>query len=149
MPRYAPDPSRTELRGYPEPARVNGRNGGPSTRALLGEIGRQVVQLAQGEVELARIELASDVRSGRRALVGLGIAAVAALVALTLLMVAVALALAALMPGWLAALVVAAVVLGVGATIGYTGWRHRPRSPLALTRKSLKEDWEWLKDQVA
>jgi hypothetical protein len=66
-----------------------------------------------------------------------------------LLTVAVALALAALMPGWLAALVVAAVVLGVGATIGYAGWRHRPRSPLALTRKSVKEDWEWLKDQVA
>jgi uncharacterized membrane protein YqjE len=149
MPRYAPDPSRTESRGYPEPARVNGRNSGPSTRALLGEIGRQVVQLAQREVELARVELASDVRSGRRTLVGLGIAAVAALVALTLLTVAAALALAALMPAWLAALVVAAVVLGVGATIGYAGWRHRPRAPLALTRKSLKEDWEWLKDQVA
>jgi hypothetical protein len=52
------------------------------------------------------------------------------------------------MPGWLAALIVAAVVFGVGATAGYVGWKHRPRSPLALTRKSLKEDWEWLKEQV-
>jgi uncharacterized membrane protein YqjE len=128
---------------------VNTRTVGPCTRALLGELGRQVVQLAQRELDLARVELARDVRAGRRALVGLGIAAVAALVALTLLMVAVAQALAALMPGWLATLVVAAVVLGVGATIGYAGWRHRPRSPLALTRKSLKEDLEWLKDQVA
>jgi uncharacterized membrane protein YqjE len=128
---------------------MSGKNGGPSTRALVGEIGNHLVQLAQSEVELARAELASDVRSGRRAMVGLGVATVAALVALTLLLVAVVLALAALMPGWLAALLVSAVVFGVGATAGYTGWKHRPRSPLALTRKSLKEDWEWLKEQVA
>jgi hypothetical protein len=31
----------------------------------------------------------------------------------------------------------------------YAGWTHRPRAPLALTRKSLKEDWNWLKDLVA
>jgi uncharacterized membrane protein YqjE len=128
---------------------MNGKSGGPSTRALVGEIGSQLAQLAQAEMELARAELASDVRSGRRAAVGLGVAAVAALVGLTLLSVALVLALAALMPGWLAALIVAAVVFGVGATAGYVGWKHRPRSALALTRKSLKEDWEWLKQQVA
>ena len=134
---------------YEARARMSGKNSGPSTRALVGEIGSHLVQLAQSEVELARAELASDVRSGRRAMVGLGVATVAALVGLTLLLVAVVLALAALMPGWLAALLVAAVVFGVGAATGYTGWKHRPRSPLALTRKSLKEDWEWLKEQVA
>jgi uncharacterized membrane protein YqjE len=130
-------------------ARTNGKNGGPSTRALVGEIGSQLVQLAQEEVELARTELASNLRAGRKTLVGLGVAAVAALVGLNLLMVAVVLALAVLMPGWLAALIVVAVVFGVGATAGYVGWKHRPRSPLALTRKSLKEDWEWLKKQMA
>ena len=134
---------------YEARARMSGKNGGPSTRALVGEIGSHLVQLAQSEVELARAELASDVRSGRRAMVGLGVATVAALVGLTLLLVAAVLALAALMPGWLAALLVAAVVFGVGAAAGYVGWKHRPRSPLALTRKSLKEDWEWLKAQVA
>lgn len=124
------------------------RNGGPSTRALVGEIGSQLVQLAQAEVELARAELASNVRSGRRALVGLGVATVAALVGVTLLLVSGVLGLAMLVPGWLAALIVAGVVLGVGAGAGYMGWQQRPRSPLALTRKSLKEDWEWLKQRV-
>lgn len=137
------------MRRYEARARMSGKHGGPSTRALVGEIGSHLVQLAQSEVELARAELASDMRSGRRALVGLGVATVAALVGLTLLLVAVVLALAALMPGWLAALLVAVVVLGAGAGAGYVGWKHRPRSPLALTRKSLKEDWEWLKEQVA
>jgi len=136
------------MRRYEEAARTNGRNGGPSTRALVGEIGSQLVQLAQAEVELARAELASNVRSGRRALVGLGVATVAALVGVTLLLVSGVLGLAMLMPGWLAALIVAGVVFGVGAGAGYMGWQQRPRSPLALTRKSLKEDWEWLKEQV-
>ena len=136
------------MQKYEERGRMNGKDGGPTTRALVGEISSQLVQLAKTEVELARAELASDVRSGRRALVGLGVATVAALVGLTLLLVAVVLALAPLMPGWLAALIVAAVVFGGGATAGYVGWKHRPRSPLALTRKSLKEDWEWLKEQV-
>jgi uncharacterized membrane protein YeaQ/YmgE (transglycosylase-associated protein family) len=69
---------------------VRGHNGGPGTRELVGEIGSQLVQLAQAEVELARAELVSSVRSARRALVGLGVATVAALVT-TLLGVAGAL----------------------------------------------------------
>jgi uncharacterized membrane protein YqjE len=87
-------------------------------------------------------------RSGRQVVVGLGAAAAAALVGLTLLLVAVVLALGTFMPSWLAALLVAALVFGVGATAGYVSWKHRPSSPLALTRKSLKEDWEWLKERV-
>jgi uncharacterized membrane protein YqjE len=137
------------MRPYEERTRLNGRNRGPSTPHLVGEIGSQLLELAQIEVELVRTELASDMRSGRRTLVWLGAAAVAALVGFTLLLVAVVLALATAMPGWLAALIVAVVMLGAGALGGYLGWRHRPRSPLALTRKSLKEDWEWLKAQLA
>ena len=125
------------------------KSAGTSTRALVSEIGSQLIQLAQAEVDLARAELASDVRAGRRAAIGLGVAAVAGLAAFTLLLVAVTLALVPYMPGWLAALIVAAAVFGTGVAIGYLAWRQRPRSPLALTRKSLKEDWEWLKEQVA
>jgi hypothetical protein len=90
------------------------RNGGPATRALVVEIGRELVQLAQTEVDLARAELASNVRSGRRALVGLGVATMAALAGITLLLLSGVLGLATLMPGWLAALVVAGAVFGVG-----------------------------------
>ncbi|HEY7434027.1 MAG TPA: phage holin family protein [Methylomirabilota bacterium] len=141
------------MQRYEERGRIDrtngGTNGGPSTRALVGQIGSQLLQLAQAEVELARAELASDMRSGRRTLVRLGVAAVAALAGLNLFLVAGVLALATLMPGWLAALIVGGVVVGVAAAAGYMGWKHRLRSPLALTRKSLKEDWEWLKERVA
>ena len=119
------------------------------TRVLLGEIGRQLVRLAEEEVDLARAELASDARSAGRSLVGFGVALGAGLVGLTLLLVAVVLALGQVMPGWLAALIVAAGVLAAGVLAGWLGWRRRPRAALALTRKSLKEDWNWLKDLVA
>ena len=128
---------------------ANTTNGGPSTRALVGEIGAQILELAQSEVELVRAEVASDLGAGRRTLVGLGVATVGALAGLNLLLVSAVLALVTLMPGWLAALAVATVVFGVSATVGYVAWQHRPRSALSLTRKSLKEDWEWLKNQVA
>ena len=74
---------------------------------------------------------------------------VAAIIGVTLLLVAVVLALVPFMPGWLAALLVGGVVLVGGVTAGFIGWAQRPRSALALTRKSLKADWKWLKDQVA
>jgi uncharacterized membrane protein YqjE len=118
------------------------------TPTLIGEIGSRMVQLAQTEVELAGAELASDLRAGRRVLVVLAVALVAALVGVTLLMVTVVLALALVMPGWLAALILAVIVLAVAGGAAYLGWRKRPRSALTLTRKSIKEDWEWLKSQL-
>lgn len=120
-----------------------------SSRALLGEMGRQLVRLAEEEVDLARAELVSDARSAGRTVLGLGLALVAGLVGLTLLLVAAVLALGQVIPGWLAALVVATGVLAAGVMAGWLGWTSRPRTPLALTRKSLAEDWKWLKDLVA
>ncbi|HEU4438570.1 MAG TPA: phage holin family protein [Methylomirabilota bacterium] len=137
------------MQRYEARAGGGGRNGGPSTRALVNEIGGQLVELAQNEVELARAELASDVRAGRNAAASIAIGAVVALMGATMLLVAGALALAIVMPGWLAALVVAAVVLTIGIATALVGWNRRPRAALTLTRKSLKEDWEWLKAQVS
>lgn len=118
-------------------------------RMLVGEIGRQLVQLAEEEVDLARAELASDARSAGRTTIALGLALVAALVGVTLLFVAAVLALGLVLAGGLAAVIVALAVLMAGAAAAWVGWTYRPRTPLALTRKSLKEDWEWLKDLVA
>ena len=118
-------------------------------RVLVGEIGRQLVQLAEEEVDLARAELAGDARAAGRTAIALGLALMAALVGVTLLFVAVVLALGLVLAGWLAALIVALAVLAAGAVAAWVGWTYRPRTPLALTRKSLKEDWKWLKDLVA
>lgn len=137
------------MQRYEARARADARNGRPSIRALVGEIGVQFVELAQKEAELARTELASDVRAGRNAAIALAVGGVVVLMGVTLLLVAAALALAQIMAAWLAALIVAAVVLAVGIVTAVVGWSRRPRAALTLTRKSLKEDWEWLKAQVA
>ena len=137
------------MQRYEARARADARNGGPSTRALVSEIGGQIVELAQKEVELARTELVTDVRAGRNAAIALAVGGVVVLMGATVLLVAAVLALAKIMPGWLAALIVAAVVLTIGIVTAVVGWSRRPRAALTLTRKSLKEDWEWLKAQVA
>jgi uncharacterized membrane protein YqjE len=137
------------MQRYEARARAEARSRGPSTRALVSEIGGQLVELAQKEVELARTELASDVRAGRNAAIALAVGGVVVIMGATLLLVAAALALAQIMAAWLAALIVAAVVLAAGIVTAVVGWSRRPRAALTLTRKSLKEDWEWLKAQVA
>jgi uncharacterized membrane protein YqjE len=140
------------MQRYEDRARANGRkrtDGDPSSWKLVGEVGGRLLQLAQSEVELASVELASDMKAARRTAVGLAVAVVAAIIGVTLLLVAVVLALVPFMPGWLAALLVAGLVFGVATTAGFIGWAQRPRSALARTRRSLKADWQWLKDQVA
>jgi uncharacterized membrane protein YqjE len=140
------------MQRYEDRARANGRkrtDGDPSSWKLVGEVGGRLLQLAQSEAELASAELASDMKAARRTAVGLAVAVVAAIIGVTLLLVAVVLALVPFMPGWLAALLVAGLVFGVATTAGFIGWAQRPRSALARTRRSLKADWQWLKDQVA
>src|SRR5260370_29340143 len=103
------------------------------TRVLLGEVGRQLVRLAEEEVDLARAELASDARSAGWTVIGFGLALVAGLVGLTLLFVAVALALGQVMPGWLAALIVAGGGLRGGGLGGLVWWTDPPREHHALS----------------
>jgi Putative Actinobacterial Holin-X, holin superfamily III len=56
---------------------------------------------------------------------------------------------ASIIPGWLAGLTVGCSVLVGAAIIGYLGWRRHVKSPLALTRKTLREDVQWVKERVA
>lgn len=127
---------------------------GRSTRSLsVGELIRGITDkstlLLKMEAELARAEIKADLKSELTMAKGLAVAAVAALMGLNLLLVALVLALATRMPGWLAAVGVAVVMLLIGAVVGYFGWRRRVTSPLALTRKTLKEDVQWAKERLA
>ncbi|MGH7400609.1 MAG: phage holin family protein [Candidatus Rokuibacteriota bacterium] len=123
--------------------------GTPGTRVLISETARTIELLVEKEVELARAELASDLRATGHTAIGLAVAAGAALAGVTLLLVAVVLALAMYMPGWLAAVVVAGVTLGASAAIGLIAWRRRVRTPLALTIETLKESARWAKERWA
>jgi hypothetical protein len=130
--------------------------GGPSLRALSArdlvmQLTRKASLLARKEVALARSEVKEDLRTEIRTATGLGVAGVCALCTLNLLLVAVVLGLmqAEVMPGWAAALVVAAVVLLIGTAAGLVGWSRRVRQPLDTTRRSVQENLRWAKERVS
>lgn len=121
------------------------------TKDLVTETARKASQLVKKEIELAKAELRADVRSEIKMASGLGVAGLCAILALELLLVAGVLALmeGGVLPGWAAALIVAGVVLAIGAAAGLWGWARRVRTPLDSTRRSLKEDVRWAKDRMA
>src|SRR5512140_800937 len=121
------------------------------TRDLVTELARKGRLLARKELELAKAEIKADVQREVRMAGGLGVAGLCALFTVQLLLVAVVLALmeGGILPGWAAALVVAAVVLAIGTGAGLWGWARRVRRPLDTSRRSLKEDVRWAKEQIS
>ena len=82
---------------------------------------------------------------------GLGVAGLCAIFGVQLLLTALVLGLmeAGVLPGWAAALIVAAVIFAIGAGVGLWGWGRRVRKPLDTTRRSLQEDVRWAKERMA
>lgn len=119
------------------------------TLDLVEAITRKGYLLAQKELALAREELMEDIRSQVAMAKWLAGAGIAAIVGVTLLLVAGALAVTPADRLWLGALIGGAAVLMVAAGLGIYGWRQRVQKPLALTRQSLKESWDWAKERVA
>ena len=120
-----------------------------STRELIGEITDKAGLLARKEIELAKTEIKADLQSQIAMAKGLAIAALAVLLGLNLLLVAVVIALAPYVTPWLGALVLGGALVLVGGMVGYVSWTRRVSMPLALTRKTLKEDVQWAKEQLA
>lgn len=119
-----------------------------STTELVGLIAGRAALLAEKQVELAKAEVRANIRAEIRMAVGLGIAAVCAIVAISLLLVAAVFGLSGSLPGWAAALILAGVVLLVGGIAGLVGWRMRVTAPLTTTRETLKENLHWAKQRL-
>ena len=139
--RYVPGPVRSHRAGAVPLSEV-------STLELVSRVIRTASRLVKREAELATVEARADLASTVAMAKRLAVAAVAGVVGLTLLLVALAFALTAWLPGWLAALLVAAAVLAVAAGAGMAGWSRRVTSPLARTRESVKEDLQWVKQRI-
>ena len=120
-----------------------------SNGQLLKDILRTGSLLVTKEIELARAEVRADLEAEITMMKLLAGGAVAVLLGLDLLLVAAVFALTAWIPGWLAALVLAAIMLVVGAALGMLGWRRRVSRPLAATRDAVAEDLRWAKGRLA
>ena len=91
--------------------------------ALISDVPRLVTDLVKGELELAKLEL---IAKGKKFGVGAALIVVALIILLlfvTMLLTAVVLALGQIMPPWLAALLVALVLLIVAAVLGFVGYK--------------------------
>jgi uncharacterized membrane protein YqjE len=120
-----------------------------STRELVSRILQTGSRLVSTQIELARAEVKADIESQIQMAKLLAVAAVGALLGLNLLLVAAAFALAHWMPAWLAALSLGVLVLVVSGVIGYIGWRRRLTRPLEVTRKTVTEDVQWVKERLS
>jgi len=120
-----------------------------STIELIKAITNDVERLVKAQLALAKAEVKADLASEGKMVAGLGVAAVAGLLALNLLFVTAILALATVLPAWVAGLVVSGAVLLVAAIAGIIGWGKRVRHPLARTRHEIQEDVKWTKERMA
>ncbi|MBK5256257.1 MAG: phage holin family protein [Vicinamibacteria bacterium] len=118
-------------------------------KELLSDFTDRLKLLATKRVELAKAEIKADLRSEVAMVKTLGIATLCGLLGINTLLVAAVLALATIVPGWAAALIVAAPFLVTGAVMASIGWARRVKNPLGATRASLKEDLQWMKDRLA
>jgi hypothetical protein len=119
------------------------------TMELVREVASKTSALLGKEVELARTELKNDFAAELAAVKSLAVAAVAAVLTLNMLLVAAVFALLPYMAGWLAALIVAGATLLVALVAGGIGWRHHVSRPLERTRRTLTEDLQWAKEELA
>jgi uncharacterized membrane protein YqjE len=115
---------------------------------LLSDVPTLVRELVAGEIELLKSEM---IRKLKAAGVGAGLLLGALVVVgffVGVLLTAAILALALVMPGWLAALIVAFVLLVIAAILGFIGYRilKRGMPPLPTeTIRSLKKDLNAIK----
>jgi xanthine/uracil permease len=117
---------------------------------LFGELARETTTLVRQEVRLATTEITSKAKKagGHAGVVGAGGALVHA--GLLAIVAAAVIGLGSAIPMWLSALVIGLVVAGIGYALvrsGLGGLAAIDPAP-QQTIDSLKEDKEWLKDQM-
>jgi hypothetical protein len=118
---------------------------------LFAELARETGTLVRQEVDLARTEMTSKLKVAVKDVAMVGVGAALALAGGLALLAAAILALAMVLPLWLSALIVGAVVIAIGAGIAMAAIRSLKNiDPVPrATVETLVEDKQWLKEQVS
>ena len=121
-----------------------------SITTLLSDLASETILLIRQEVALMKAELSEKFsRIGQ----GAGVLGAGALIAFSgwlVLLAAAVLGLATVVPAWLAALIVALVVLAIAGVLFFIGKNRFDADALTPRRtlRSLREDEEWLRDRL-
>ena len=127
------------------------REEGRGVGDLLGDLGRQVSTLVRKEIDLARVELTSNIRRFSRGAAMVAAGGVVLYAGLLVLLAAIVFALiAAGMDGWLAALIVAVVTLAIGGGLLWMGVKQIQNTEMApkQTAETVQENVEFVKEQM-
>jgi hypothetical protein len=122
-----------------------------STAELIGDLGHQASRLVRDEIWLAKQEMIQKARRAGRGAGLLGAAAVIAVYSVGALVLAAIAGLDEAMPLWAAALVTAAVLLGLAVAVGLAGrgQLRRAAPPLPVeTVDSVKQDVATVKSSI-
>ena len=118
---------------------------GQTLGALVHQLSQQIPELIRSEIRLAQAEVAEK---GKRAGVGIGMFSVAGLLAffaLATLVTTAILGLATVVDAWLAALIVAVVLLAGAAVVGLMGKNKVAEATPAAPQRAI----QGIKDDVA
>ncbi len=133
-----------------DPSAVSNPN--KSLGELFGDLSKEVSALVKQEVQLAKTEITGKLMGVAKAGAALAVAAVLGLGAFLVLLAAAVLILSIWLQPWAAALIVAGALLvlaGLLAFIGFLEIKKTAAHPLPTnTIETLKEDAQWLKNQV-
>jgi hypothetical protein len=122
----------------------------PTLGELFEELSRGAQTLIRQEVELAKTEMSQKLSSLARDVAFLAIGAFIVYAGFLALIAALIFGLATVMPAWAAALLVGLIVLAAGAALIMRGQENLKRRDMTprQTIATLKEDAEWMKEQV-
>lgn len=117
---------------------------------LFSDLTADLRVLVRQEVALARAEISDKVSHLGRDAATIAIGAVLALVGFQALVATAIIALSLVLPAWLSALIVGAVLALVGGLLAWRGYRDIQERGIVPqeTVESIKEDAQWAKEQL-
>jgi uncharacterized membrane protein YqjE len=132
-----------------EETRSAAESNGRSIGDVLREIGASIQDIVRWEVKLAKIELADSARRARTSSMLLAGGGLLGIFAIGFVLLAALFALEIVLPAWLAALIIGAL-LCVGAGVALSVGRERLKAIQApkKTMQTVREDLQWMKEQA-
>ena len=121
-----------------------------SITALLSDLASETILLIRQEMALLKAELSEKFGRIGQGATALGAGALIAFSGWLVLLAAAVLGLATVVPAWLAALIVALLVLAIGGALVYIGKSRFDADSLMPQRslRSLREDEQWLRERL-
>jgi hypothetical protein len=121
-----------------------------SITTLLSDLASETILLIRQELALLKAELHEKFSRVGQGMTALGAGALIAYSGWLVLLAAAVLGLATVLPAWLAALIVALVVLAIGGALVFIGKSRFDADSLMPQRslRSLREDEAWLRERL-